>query len=442
MEVMAFDLGASNGRAIVGKVEKGKIAYHEVHRFANEPVKLGNQLYWDFPRLFHELKTALIKARHQGFKVASVGIDSWGVDYGLIDGDGDLMNNPVHYRDERSERGRQKLLTIIDEVTLKKETGMDSVSYNTVNQLMMDKLLKTHSNLGFLNIPDLFNFMITGQRGSEFSMATTTQLVDYETLDWNWNLIDTCGLDPKLFHPIYPSGRIVGQAKEDFLKEIGYEALDVVSVTSHDTASALQSISDEDNYLFVATGTWIIVGSSQDKMTMNQKVMNYGLSNEGGRYPKVNLLKNHVGMWILQESKREWEKQGYPMDYPELIKRAEESDIDSFIDIEDPRFFSPGDMLLKINDYLDETNQTLAESVGDYVRVIEASLAKQISQSLVAIEEALGTSYDKVYILGGGVRDKMLLNLIGQFSGKQIIKGEIEATTIGNIKDQLKALEK
>lgn len=439
MEVLALDLGASNGRAIVGKEENGSISYHEVHRFKNEPVKLGNYLYWDFPRLFHELKTGLIKAKNQGFCVECVGVDSWGVDYGLIDIDGDLVNNPVHYRDERSEKGRQQLLTIIDEKELKIKTGMDSVSYNTVNQLLKDKNIK--ENVSFLNIPDLFNYLMTGIKGSEFSMATTTQLVDYDTLNWNWDLISTCGLSKDLFNEILPSGRIVGNATPEFLKQIGYTSLKVASVTSHDTASAVSSTGNEDDFLFVATGTWIIVGSSQKQMTMNDIVMEHDLSNEGGKYPNVNLLKNHVGLWILQEVKREWEKEGIETDYPDMIAAARKSTIESIIDIDDDRFYAPGDMIQKIHQYLEETNQPLPKNMGDMVLIIEQSLAKKISETLKNIEKACGKEYEDVHVFGGGVRDSLLLELIEKYAKKKVVMGEIEATTIGNVKEQLSAMK-
>ncbi|MCT4544691.1 MAG: rhamnulokinase [Vallitalea sp.] len=440
-QVLAFDLGASNGRAIVGDYSEGKIKLHEVHRFSNDPVKLNNYIYWDFPRLFHELKTSLVKAKNQGFNIQSVGIDTWGVDYGLIDEDGELIGNPVHYRDERAIKGMNKLLATYDKQDLKKRTGMDCVSYNTVNQLINDKQLKKAKVQSMLNMPDLFNYFLTGKMASEFSMVTTTQLYNYETNDWNKEFISELSLDNSIFNTIIPSGTIVGNVKEDILNELKINPLKVVSVTSHDTASAVRAIpTDEEDILFIATGTWIIVGSKQKTMTMNQKVMDYDLTNEGGKYPNVNLLKNHVGLWMLQESKRYWEKEGIEIGFGDMVEQGKKAIIDSYINISDPRFFEPGNMPKKVFDYCKETSQKTPTTIGETVRIIEQSLAKQIAQTLFEIEQAVDKKYDAVHIFGGGVQDSLLCELIEFYSKKKVIIGAKEATTFGNVIDQFIAL--
>ncbi len=442
MQVLAFDLGASNGRAIVGEYNCGKIVLHEVHRFANNPVRMNNYMYWDFPRLLFELKTALIKAENQGFKIQSVGIDSWGVDYGVLDTQGELMGNPIHYRDERCTRGMELLLEKYDEETLKENTGMDLVSYNTINQFMVDRYIRWDQAAAILNTPDLFNYFLTGKKLSEYSMATTTQLLDYKTMDWNQKLMEDLGFNRSLFMPITPSGTNLGAVKEEITKELGVQTFDVISVTSHDTALALQGLPMEDDYLFIATGTWIIVGSKQEKMTMNAKVMEYGLTNEGGRYPSVNLLKNHVGLWILQESKRYWENNGMNIGFGEMVEVAREASINSIIDIYDTRFFEPGDMPVKVQQFCQETNQQVPNTVGEIVRVIEESLAKQIAKTLSELEEAVDKHYDQVCMFGGGVRDQLLCQLIEKYSKKKLIFGSKEATALGNITEQFIALGK
>jgi len=440
MQVLAFDLGASNGRAIIGEYNRGKIVLHEVHRFANNPVKMNNYLYWDFPRLLFELKTALIKAENQGYKIQSVGIDSWGVDYGVIDDEGELMANPIHYRDERCSQGMERLLERYDEKALKERTGMDCVSYNTINQFMMDKYIRWDQAAAILNTPDLFNYFLTGKKLSEYSMATTTQLLDYETMDWNQPLIQELGFNPDLFMPITPSGTNLGPVKEEIAKELGIQPFDVISVTSHDTALALQGLPMEEDYLFIATGTWVIVGAKQEKMTMNEKVMEYGLTNEGGRYPSVNLLKNHVGLWILQESKRYWENNGVNIGFGEMVEVAREASINSIINIYDPRFFEPGDMPTKVQDYCKETKQEVPNTIGEIVRVIEESLAKQIAKTLSELEEAVEKRYDRVCMFGGGVQDQLLCQLIEKYSKKKLIFASKEATALGNITEQFIAL--
>ncbi len=436
--VMAFDLGASNGRAIVGVYDDGKIELKEVHRFSNDPVKLGSHLYWDFPRLFHELQQSLVKAKNQGYNVQSIAIDTWGVDYGLIDNDGELMGNPVQYRDERAAEGMEELLSKYDREDLKRRTGMDCVSYNTVNQLIKERLFKYDDVEAMLNTPDLFNYFLTGKMMSEFSIASTSQLYDYDKSDWNWAFIDELKLPKNIFKEVISSGTIVGDVKQEIIDELKIDPLKVVAVASHDTASAVRAIpTEDDDFLFIATGTWIIVGSNQKSVTMNDQVIAYDLTNEGGKFPHVNLLKNHVGLWILQESKKHWNKVGMEVDFPEMIRQAREVSLDSFIDILDQRFFEPGNMPSKVKGYCQETGQQVPESIGEIVKVIEQSLAKQIATTLSHLEVSVGKVYDEVFLFGGGVQDALLCELIEKFSNKKVILGPKEATAFGNVVDQL-----
>lgn len=441
VQVLAFDLGSSNGRAIIGEYKNGKIKLHEIHRFSNDPVRLNRYTHWDFLRLFHELETSLIIAKNKGYNIQSVGIDTWGVDYGLIDEDGELMGLPIQYRDPRAGEGRTKLLEKFDKDELKRRTGMDCVTYNTINQLMSEKLLKYDTIKGLLTMPDLFNYFLTGKMGAEFSMATTTQLYDYKEQRWNYKLMEEINLNKNIFVDIIKSGTVVGDIKETIINDLKIKPMKVVSVTSHDTAAAIRSIpSDDEDFLFIATGTWVIVGTNQKHMTMNETVMKYDLTNEGGKYPNVNLLKNHVGLWIIQESKRYWEKEGKSIGFGEMVKQAREVEIDTFIDILDERFFSAGHMPEKIKDYCRETNQIVPVTIGEVVRVIEQSLARQIAETLSHIEEAVDKKYEQVYIFGGGVQDALLCELIEYYSKKLVIIGPKEATAFGNVVDQFIAL--
>lgn len=440
IHVLAFDLGASNGRAIIGEFNGETIELHEVHRFNNEPVQLNQHLYWDFPRLFHELKTSLVKAKNNGYQVKSIGVDSWGVDYGLIDEDGELMANPIHYRDPRAQAGLDKLLAKMDLKEIKTRTGMNCDSYNTVNQLISDKNIHREHCMALLNMPDLFNYFLTGKMKSEFSMATTTQLMDYNTLDWNKSFMEELGIPSRLFQTIIPSGTIVGDVKQDILEELKLEPIKVTSVASHDTASAIGSVVDNEDFLFIATGTWIIVGSNQQKMTMNETVMEFNMTNEGAKYPQVNLMKNHVGLWIIQESKRAWEKEGIYLSFSEMVAGAKDISIDAFIDILDPRFFEPGNMPEKVVQYCKETGQAVPTTQYEIIRVIEQSLAKQIAMTLTELEIAVGKTYDKVHMLGGGIQDQLLCDLIREYSHKEVHIGAKEATAFGNVMEQFIAI--
>ncbi|MBN2220690.1 MAG: rhamnulokinase, partial [Vallitaleaceae bacterium] len=438
MQVLAFDLGASSGRGIIGELNEGRIELTEIHRFENEPVMLNGVLYWDFLRLFHELKKTIKLAQQKGYQIASIGIDSWGVDYGVIDKSGQLMGNPVHYRDERAQRGMERLLKSYSNRELKEKTGMDCVSYNTVNQLMEESHINLDQASGILNIPDLLNYFLTGIKASEYSMATTTQLFDYSRNQWNDEWIKDLGFRRDLFQEIIPSGTVLGPVKQELCEELQVDPFQVVCVTSHDTAAAIQSVEcSRKNFLFVATGTWIIVGAKQEQVTMNQAVLDYGLSNEGGKYPSVNLLKNHVGLWLIQESKRQFEKEGQKLSFSELVEAGRKTQINTFIDIMDERFFQPGNMLKKIREYAIESKQKEPSTVGEYIRIIEQSLGKQIAITLKQIEEATGMEEDEIYLFGGGIQDELLCECIEEYSGKKVIKGAKEATALGNILDQL-----
>lgn len=441
MQVLAFDLGASSGRGIIGEYLDGRIKLTEIHRFDNEPVLIQGVLYWDFLRLYHELKRTIKIAEQKGYSIASLGIDSWGVDYGVLDIKGRLMGNPVHYRDARAQRGMERLLERYTNEDLKARTGMDCVSYNTVNQLMEEEhVLQRHAHC-ILNIPDLMNYCLTGKMASEYSMATTTQLFDYDKNTWNEAFIAELGFDRRLFHEVISSSTLLGSVQKEIIEELQVPSFQVVSVTSHDTAAAIQSVaSEKKNFLFVATGTWIIVGSKQDGLTMNEAVMKYGLSNEGGRYPSVNLLKNHVGLWLIQETKRQLEKEGQVLSFSDLIEAGKAAQSDTFIDIMDERFFQLGNMVKKIEDYARETKQPIPKSVGEVIRIIEQSLGRQIARTLQQIEEATGIMEEEVFLFGGGIQDELLCECIEFYSGKKVVKGAKEATALGNILDQFIAL--
>ncbi len=439
MQVLAIDLGASNGRAIVGEYKDGAISLHEVHRFENEPVKLGKYLYWDFPYLFRQVKKALINAKNAGFKVKSIAVDTWGVDYGLIDSNGQLVSNPINYRDDRSAKGLEKLLSMYSREELKEMTFMNCESYNTVNQLLMEDNIEIGEKLLFM--PDLFTYFLCGESVCEYSMAATTQLLDYKTLDWNHDLIAKLELNKKIFGKVTKSMKVAGRLHKDLADELGIEQIEVISITGHDTHVALRSVpSESKDYLFIATGTWIIVGSKQSEPVYNKLFVDYDLSNEGGSYPDVNVLKNHVGLWIMQRTKKYFNDRGEDLDYPELIALGEKSTNNSLIDIKDPRFFGMGNMPELIDEYLKENGLEPAKNIGDYIRIIERSLAKQIADTLSNIEKAIGKNYDKVYMFGGGLRDRLLKKYIVEFTGKELLEGVIEGTATGNVIEQLMAL--
>lgn len=436
MNVLAIDLGASNGRAIVGSMDNHELKTQEIHRFENKATLKKGHLRWDLNKIVDEILYAIKKASDLGYKLESLAIDSWGVDYGLIDDDGQLAYEPICYRDERSIRGQNKLLGQIDEASLIRLTGMTSESYNTVNQFLDDDHLKGDKKYTFLNIPDLINYLLTGVMHCEYSMATTTQLYDYKNHSWHEGFIKTLPLENLKWPLVSGSMKVVGEVKETIKASLGIDSLKVVSVTSHDTALALGCLPEKQR-LFVATGTWVIVGTKNDQVVINDQMIEHHLTNEGSRYPSVSLLKNHVGLWLLQECKRTWHASGEELSFSEMVGEGQKSEVVSYLDLEDERFFEPDDMPEKIRNYCQETDQAVPQTKGDVVSVIEHSIAKKISQSIKELEAAGGESYSEIFMFGGGVRDEMLCELIKFYSGKTLKLGPIEATSVSNIIEQL-----
>jgi sugar (pentulose or hexulose) kinase len=440
MHLLAVDLGASSGRGIVGEVTKENIKLKEIHKFDNEPVKVNNYLQWDILKILHEIKNMLVICKNEGYKISSIGIDSWGVDYGLIDEEGELLINPCHYRDDRINGMIDKVINLIPKKELIKRTGMNCLPYNTIYQLMADKYIKKYK-LKILNIPDILNYFLTGKMKSEFSIASTTQLFDYNKKDWDFELTERLGFKKELFCEITKTGSVLGYLKDDIVKELNIENCKVINVAGHDTACAVHSIkAKEKDFIFIATGTWVMVGTSSEKFNVNEKLLKSGFSNEGGVYPNINLLKNHMGFWLLQECKRHWKKEGINLTYDEMGNLARESNINSLIDIDEEAFYSPFDMPKKISKYCSRTNQSIPNSIGDYVRVIFRSLVVTIDNSIKEIETSLGKDYKNVYLIGGGTKDTLFCEYLKNELKKNIIIGENEATAMGNLMIQLQII--
>ncbi|MBC7960520.1 MAG: rhamnulokinase, partial [Vallitaleaceae bacterium] len=264
MKMLAFDFGASSGRGILGEIRDGKLTLQEVHRFSNDPVQLKNHLQWDFLRLIHEVKQCLTKCKNNGEEIVSIGVDTWGVDYGLLDGDGELMGNPFHYRDSRNEPMIEHCFKFISKEALITQSGLDCLPYNTIYQLLAETQV-AHGPIyraeQMLLMPDLFNYILTGQKRSEYSIATTTQLFDYSKSDWNYELLETLQLPRKLFAPVIYPGEIVGELTPEIRSELDLQPCKVISVGSHDTASAIAAIpAESEDFIFISTGTWVMVG--------------------------------------------------------------------------------------------------------------------------------------------------------------------------------------
>lgn len=441
--VLAFDFGASSGRAMIGIYDGDTIKLQEVHRFSNDPVIINGVMYWDTLRLFYEIKQGIVKAKHAG-GFQSIGIDTWGVDFGLLDEKGYLLENPIHYRDERTKGLIEESFRYIPKEEFYKITGNQFMELNTVFQLLALKLqrpelLERVDSL--LLTPDLFTYMLTGVKSAEYSIATTTQLLDARERVWSDRVIEALGLPKHIFQDIVPSGTIVGQLSDEICEELGVEKTDVVSVASHDTQSALIAVpAKEKDFIFLSCGTWSLLGTELDAPIINEKSEKYNITNEGGYDNKITFLKNIIGLWLIQESRRQWIREGSEYGFGELEQMARETEAFlSFIDPDAPEFVPAGNVPRRIREYCKNTGQPEPVSIGGIVRCINESLALKYRMALEEIEDCTGKHYDTIYMVGGGTQSRLLCQFTANSCGRRVVAGPIEATVLGNLALQLMA---
>lgn len=445
LQFLAFDLGASSGRAFVGEFKDNRLTLKEIHRFLNEPVMFSKHLQWDILRLCHEIKQGILKCKNQGYNIESIGVDTWGVDFGLLDEDGELMSNPYHYRDDRTQDIMEKCFEYIKKEELFKETGLQFAPYNTIYQLLSmieneDKKLYNAKTL--LLMPDLINYMLTGEKVSEFTEVTTTQLYSYKNSYWNEETLEKLNIPKYIFTSIIKPGEQVGILRESICKELGISPIKVIAVGGHDTASAAAAVPGlGENHVFISSGTWSLLGIENDKPIINEKVFQYNFTNEGGVNDKVLLLKNIMGLWILQECKRAWEREGKNIGFSDMVQLAEaEAGGRCFIDPDNDLFYAPGNMPERVREFCRNTNQFVPETIGEIVRCVEESLALKYRWAIEKLEEITSRKIDTIHMVGGGIQDKLLCQLTANVTGKEVIAGPVEATAIGNIIVQAQAV--
>ena len=360
-KVLAFDFGASGGRAMCGTFDGDKISIEELHRFSNDPVILNGSMYWDVLRLFFEIKQGLIKAKKCG-KIESIGIDTWGVDFGLIDEEGRLLENPVHYRDARTEGMIEESFKLIDKEKFYQITGNQFMDLNTAFQLL--SLVKTRKELlekadKMILMPDLFNYFLTGEKKAEYSIASTTQLLDAKKGEWSDEVIEALGIPKHIFPEIVPTGTKIGTLTDEICTELGLDKIDVMAVAGHDTQSALVSVpTSEEDFIFLSCGTWSLLGTELAEPIINEKSEHYNITNEGGYGRKISFLKNIIGLWCIQESRRQWIREGNEYGFGELEIMAKEAPaLQSFIDPDAPEFTPAGDIPTRIREFCKKTGQ-------------------------------------------------------------------------------------
>lgn len=439
--VLAFDFGASSGRAIIGTYDNGKISLEEVHRFSNDPVTVNGTMYWDVLRLFHEIKQGIIKAKHAG-GFDSIGIDTWGVDFGLIDKFGCLVENPIHYRDKRNLGMIEEAEKIVSKKEMYEKTGIQFMDFNTLFQLLSLKKNRPHileraDKLLFM--PDLFSYMLTGKMVTEYSIATTSQMIDFNTHDWNYELLEKLDIPTDIFAPIVKSGTTVGNLSDEICEELGVEPVPVIAVCGHDTQSAITAVpKPEGDIAFISSGTWSIFGTELDKPVVNDKTFELNITNEGGYDYVTGFLKNIIGLWLIQESRRQWRKEGKEYSFAELEKMAlEAKPFMCRIDPDSPEFTPPGNIPKRVCDYCERTGQYVPQTVGEIMRCIYESLALKYKDTFEMIKECTGKDYDCLHIIGGGTKDTLLSRMTAEACGCTVKTGPVEATVFGNVVIQL-----
>lgn len=439
--VLAFDFGASSGRAIIGEFDGKKITLREVHRFSNDPVKINGTYYWDVQRLFFEIKQGILKAKLDG-GFESIGIDTWGVDFGLLRKDGTLIENPVHYRDSRNDGMIEKSEKYMSRERLYEITGIQFMDFNTVFQLLSLKenrpyILEEADTLLFM--PDLLNYMLSGVKSTEYSIATTSQMVDLKTKDWSDEVLDAMRIKKDILTPIAPTGAVIGQLSDDICEELGVPKADIISVAAHDTQSAISATPcEEEDFAFVSCGTWSLFGTELKEPIINEKSKAFNVTNEGGYAYSTAFLKNICGLWLIQESRRQWIREGKEYSYAELEKAALECEpFKCFIDPDAPEFAPMGNIPERVREYCKKTGQYVPETVGEIMRCIYESLALKYRVTFDGIKDCTGKDYDRIHIMGGGTKDKLLLKMTAQSCNVDVYGGPIEATALGNVAVQL-----
>ncbi len=442
--VLAFDLGASSGRGILATLADGKITLKEVHRFPNNGVKVRSTLYWDVLYLFDQIKQGITNAKLEG-GFDSIGIDTWGVDFGLIDAEGNLVGNPVTYRDARTDNIPEELFEKVCADEVYKRTGIQIINFNTLFQMYyMCKYKKADTDRAesMLFMPDLLGYFLTGEKKNEYTIASTSQMMNPYTRDWDYELLEKAGIDKDLLCDIVMPGTKLGKLTDDICEELGLDPVDVIAVGCHDTASAVVAVPTEvDDFVYISCGTWSLFGTELNDPVISQESFDSSYTNEGGYGGKIRFLTNIMGLWLIQESRRTWNRQGNDFSFNDLEKAALASKpFQCFIDPDYPEFGKPGDIPKRIQKYCEQTGQYVPQTVGEIVRCIYESLALKYYHSFLNLKKISGKDFESINIVGGGTKDPLLCQMAANACGVTVYAGPIEATALGNIAVQMMAI--
>lgn len=443
LNLMAFDLGASNGRAMVGQFDGDTIKLSEIHRFENGIVDILGIGYWDTTRLYSEMTRGFAAAKKAGMNLDCFGIDTWGVDYGLLDRNGRLLGNVISYRNS-VDADMEEAFRIIPQREIFDRTGIASCNYNTLFQLYARKRIDDTALENadtFLMLPDLLGYFLTGEKRNEYTIATTSMMINYKTKDWDRELVSGFGINPDIFPQLDRAGQLRGKLCGSLAEELGIDPVNFAAVGCHDTASAVAAIPGEGSFAFCSSGTWSLFGVETPQAIVDDNVFTSNFANEGTVQGGCRPLRNIMGMWIIQECRRNWIKEGKNYSWNDIVELAkQEKPLVSIIDPDYGEFFNPGNMPQRIRDFCRKTGQPVPENDGQIARCVYESLALKYRWALERLEEIKGMPIDTLNIVGGGIQNKFLNKCVADAIERRVITGPIEGAAIGNCLMQAVAL--
>ena len=441
---LAFDLGAESGRAMVGTLAGGRITLEERHRFANPNGRINGHYHWNILAQWEELKTGLRKsaAGPGAHAFSGIGVDTWGVDYGLIDRNGELLGNPYMYRDPRTDGTMERAFGRVTREEIFQATGIQFMQLNTLFQLFAAAEAKSGVLAAaetMLFIPDLFHYLFTGVKKAEFSIATTSQMYDPVRKDWARSMVERLGIPTKMLPEIVRSGTVLGNLKREVAEECGIVGeIPVIAPASHDTASAVAAVPAEgDDWCYISSGTWSLMGVELPSPVINEKTLKYNYTNEGGVSDSIRLLKNIMGMWPIQECRRHWQKSSREYSYAELATMARKAKpFTALVNLDHPPILKPGEMPSKVEAFCRQSRQPTPEGPGEIIRTLLESLALTYRRTLEGLEDILGRKIGVVHIVGGGCQNELLNQMTADACGRTVVCGPVEATAAGNVLTQ------
>ena len=450
---LALDLGAESGRAVAGHFDGDLLHLEELHRFPNGPVRVHDSLHWDVLRLWSEIKNGLsLATKAYGAELVSIGLDTWGVDFCLLAADDSLLGNPFHYRDSRTDGMMDEAFEIVSRTEIYEATGIQFMQLNSLYQLL--SMVQTGSPAldaarTFLTMPDLFNFWLSGHKANEFTISTTTQCYDPRAGDWAREMLARLGIPVRIFGEIIPPGTVLGPLHSSVATETGCTGVSVVASAAHDTASAVAAVPTlEDDFIYLSSGTWSLLGVEVSHPIITSKSLSHDFTNEGGVNDTYRFLKNIMGLWLVQECRREWNRGGETYSYDELTRMAAATAVTGhgkpgacgLVSLKGNRFLAPGNMVSRIQSFCHETRQPVPETKGEVMRCVLDSLALEYRQVAENLDDMVGRHLPVIHIVGGGSQNRLLNQFAADATGRTVVAGPVEATAIGSVLVQALAL--